>query len=1267
MANSNYSRAAGGFRFLPGGIRTTSPPDGLAEHEYPYLQNLRWTLENAPQARPQLAISQAAPVTGGGPVLTVEPSLGLYKIGGGVFYAGVQVDAGYSADSVSMTPFRPAQSPVAWEYVWDGVQARKLLPGVVTVAQKIGVAEPQVACEAFAMSPYDTEGTIPTGGGAVGLNGGTAGPITSGARFTDNVISSIVDPEYFLPSSVSIVLTSPTCSIQVSGTVPYNKDQVFAVGGILVRVIDVIAPVEGVIPIKSIFYFSGTTGRCSIGLGIGIQGSSDILSSLRKGALITIGTETPVYVLSVSSGPSGNVSIEVSTTSTHTTADTITALPTVIIDYATPAPTSAMTAGYVASTISTGIGTLTNNLGFNPLATRLFYDQDLFHFSVNINPVSALNEIKILMDVSDGTFTKDYYYYVVRPSDIAAGVSNKLTQLGVSQLAGQRQIIAEEATAQHVTQPSGQTNPADGVWSEITFPISSFTRVGSDQTKSLSTGTGVIQYLVNANASLAAQFSSVGAFGGFKPDIGIALNDYRFRYRGRSSVTGAKGNASPEMRYGVRPRRSAVFVTLPISAFDSQLDTWDVFVMGGGLDSYRYAGSVPIGSSNVFGYNMGEEQVTGAAVLEDDNYEPFPTIDIPFNATASFIGGTVITVTTAVANILHFLPGNVITAGQYQYTLRQRPTLISGTSYLLQTVESISASGNAGPISIYEPEIAAQPLPYVWGPDNNGTLFACGDKLRPDFIYTTKANAPDSCPDRNKEISVPTDPLVNGCLLDQTSFVASPSRWWRGYAGQAGGYVDYSWAEIPVGEGLAAPRGICSDGKAIYFVGHTGLNATSGGAAKSLTDAALRNLFPHEDVAGTDITYAGLTIYAPDYRYVINFRLTVCNGYLYFDYRDSSRTPRTMVIDLTRGIVLTDFNAYPITTRGVLTLPDSPAAGTRISRMYMGDIAGDILVESPTPDLAGETISCVLATRAEVAGDLRAGKQWGDAVLTALTGAAISVYPIVGDFVLPLALTTVASSFQITNVVSLGGGVLAQSLGLLLTWTDRGTVTIPYSWQPSYITKPETTTDRWTDWMNAGSVGNKFWQGFRVTVDTFGAPKVFSVYDERGVMQQAFTVTASGEVTQAFSFTQPFYSHMVRVEADSVPAREFDIEWVTQPAPSAVREWITQPGGHGQQGWQHVRQMMIAHLSTADLTLTVYADNVALAAITVANSGGKYAKTLLMLPPNKGLVYSYAVRSEQPFQLWVDDLELWCKSWSSPAAYANVKLLGSELGPLARI
>ena len=78
-------------------------------------------------------------------------------------------------------------------------------------------------------------------------------------------------------------------------------------------------------------------------------------------------------------------------------------------------------------------------------------------------------------------------------------------------------------------------------------------------------------------------------------------------------------------------------------------------------------------------------------------------------------------------------------------------------------------------------------------------------------------------------------------------------------------------------------------------------------------------------------------------------------------------------------------------------------------------------------------------------------------------------------------------------------------------------------------------------------------------------------------------------------------------------------------------------------------------------------DNVPLTPLTIPNSGGAYKKTLVMLPPNKGLVYDYQINSTTPFQLWDQDFEIWLKAWDSSGPYINAKLLGSDLGDKAEI
>ncbi len=80
----------------------------------------------------------------------------------------------------------------------------------------------------------------------------------------------------------------------------------------------------------------------------------------------------------------------------------------------------------------------------------------------------------------------------------------------------------------------------------------------------------------------------------------------------------------------------------------------------------------------------------------------------------------------------------MLLGGQNAYTLWNRPTLITLDSppaanyyaYLFNLVEN---AGSLSPdtLTIFEPNVAAQSLPYMWGPDAQGTVFACGDPFRP--------------------------------------------------------------------------------------------------------------------------------------------------------------------------------------------------------------------------------------------------------------------------------------------------------------------------------------------------------------------------------------------------------------------------------------------------------------------------------------------------------------------------------------------------------
>jgi len=1394
----NYTRPNEGFRFRYGGMKLNAPPDALTPgNKYVYGRNIRVVNDSAIETRPGLASfyptnshsvtdlrAFAALNTDNDPVIVAVSNDNNVWTQAGVVGA-LSGSAGFPG--AAMIPFRPAQSPNPWMYIANGNDYQKFsapVAGVVT-QQKVGIAEPQTAPNAASTTTlYNIFSPNPSY-----THAGVAGAVSNTARVTDTVQSVFADPG---------VPTTGFATLGVSTSQVYTRQMALSISDTGVLVQDVYPAQPVAIGILAVYYFTGTTGRCivvpaNLGAGPGNEGQSlyeqNLLGSLRRGALIKFsgGSETCI-VWSVTEGPDGTVCLETSTTGTHTSAETFTAPQAIQVNL----PASSFTVGQsiTSPTVTfalsgAGIGTETSTAGLgNPFvySTDSFQEADYLHFSINVSVLTALNEAKLLFDVGDGSFTQNLYYYTVRVSDIEAGVQNTLTQLGAAQLVDQRATIDEETAAasgnQLSTSSSAQTTPGDLQWAEIIFPISALTRVGNDQTKTLQ-NVNAVQFLVNA-ASLAGtafsypiniQLGPVTIWGGYSPDVGQSGAPYLYRVRPRSSLTGAKGNPSPETRYGVNPRREQVTLALPSAAYDGQIDTWDVFRYGGSVTSWRWIGQSPT-TSTTFIDNYSDEAALAGEELEFDNYEPWPSIDVPLmNGLAAPVTGFVASIWVPTPNnVLRWLPGTEVRIGGTNvYTLRSRPTLLAtgrGINYYqFEFVE------NAGYIlttnaAVYEPNLARQLLPYMWGPDAEGTVFAVGDPLRPGTISFAKNYAPDSAPDSyDIEITPPTEPLLGGELLDGLSFVASTERWWALYPQPSNPTQRYSYIQQPLPRGLAAPWGHCTDGKTIWWWAKDAIWDSQKG---SLTDADLYNLFPHDGVAGVNVTYNGYEVLAPDYAYAANFRLAHCNGYLYATYVDSTGNWRCLVCDTRTAAWSVDIynNGSPpsafyhveqqggtLLTPGLSTYPVLVAGGS----------TGGVFIQSPYTNDAIGPIAAAIITGEWDGGDVRAGEVWGDAWLDSNPSAAtgVSVTPMSGG--VPLAATTVIapSASRTQTQISLGGGVLSDFLGLQIAWTDnftaQGAATRINIWQPSFIQKPETITDRYTDWYDGGTESAKYIQGFLLHADTFNALRGLQVRDSDTLTLHPFTpvVQHNGESIIAYSFVTPFIAHTVRLEPSlvggpisteilsvvnnpifntqvvatvansdgfalgaeatitevapydgtfpitsvgpgyigwtdpsltesypteedglisaismgvQVPWRFFGVEWVFESTPEAAETWQTQGTAFGLLGYMHVKQVSACYAATEPVTLTVtcYGGQQPMP-ITLPSTGGVMAKLTFILTANKGVIYFFSATSTAPFQLFLENWEIWVGGWSRTDNYLRYRSLGGATGDQARI
>ena len=1142
---AKFSRPEG-WAFDFRGVNLRSQPDALRPPKFPMAQNIRAVSGSGVQVRPgytsvRTGLGSLTDVRGYAtlstddlPVYLVRSTsnaIVLSSTGGTVVTLGGT--AGYG---VSMIPFRPSASPQSWMYIGGVGDYQKVsapTSGSVSVA-KVGIAEPYPTTY-----PVPVVGAVPNAPAVQDFSGVASGWSTSVSvpGFT-NAAGSLSNGNLFTDTS-GVVLADPLNSARLSVAVGYpglylqGMELKFA-GGSPLQVQEVL-PACPSASFDSVRYYSGSSGNCQISV------SSDISSSLSRGSMIVISGET-ILVLGVVTGPNGNCSIICSTSGSYSSG-TLTGVACVVV-YGSVSASQAITSPTVNASITGASGTptpsvtgwISQSLSSNPFAA--FGPDDYVYALLEINYIQSVSSISLLFSVGNGspTFANSLSYSITGAALAAQAVAGELFTLS--------------------------------------FPISAM--LGSGGMPQNVNGVMLLVTMAPGSGSWPIDIGSLWVGGGSSPDVGVSGAPYSYMAVPRSSTTGAVGNPIADMRYGVTPRRQSVLLYPPSSSYDSQIDTWDIYRYGGSILSFRYIGSCAAGQS--FTDNVFDDAASAGQALSTVNFEPWPTIDVPYpvSGTSVAVSGSWATLTASSypSNILRWLPGTLVTIGGNVYTLRGRP--FGSGPYTFEVEENIGYYTSAL-LLVNEPILARQPLPYLWGPDTTGTVFGCGDPLRPGVLYFSRANNPDSAPDANViELCPPSEPLLGGQIQNGVSYVASSKRWWALYPSLGAttetssgsvvvistGTTPYEDVEIPVGVPLAAPYGHCTDSERIFFWGPDRIAATDGGPAKDLTSEDLYPIFPHEGVLGSNITRNGITYYAPDYSRAATFRLDRAGYYLYADYQDSGGTPRTLVCDLRTGAWVSDQYADPITChysdeqqQGSLT--STPAL---YPHLLMVASNGNLFTQAALANDNGTGISCLVATPEWDGGDPRAAGQFGDFYLDCLPAASggLSVLPVSQGASIYTATSVAHSASRQFAVVTLGGAALEQFVGLQVSWLEnfstQSVSTILYLWQGSVLEQPELSKDRVEDWYDLGQAS--YVRGFVLRADTFGANKNIYIQSADTLAETSYTINHNGDTTLGYALATPIVSHKLRVyPADSVAWRYWGVDkWITDPWPELTVE-----------------------------------------------------------------------------------------------------------------
>lgn len=1284
-----------GNRFDFHGINTVSPCDALPPNKFPYAQNIRRYLQNqvigrATQAAATFTLAAAITslrrmndTTADGPVsgfvLIVGSSTNLYA-------NATQVASGLSGNRISIIPFRPNASPQPWAYCSDSSMSAVLTAstfacaGMIKVrsdglAYKTGIAEPQAPPTVSAQNAI--------------VNGSVSVPATTRPW----LVAGGQNPGYPYTATGG---TSPVVIACTAG----STIQVTATGTIVTSYSGAAAPGDLPPTNGQATNYPGGQGNipgsfCNVLMGAFTDSSGNVVTPTVGSGPVTVGNGPTTFLV-----PVGATQLQLgiddvvygSNTGTFTVAYTITtqavssnvALLGQVTAYCWgDSPTSGPVAAYIWNnpsdpdfssnprSISDAVVTANNNSlifdspntgGKN--AAMQWTTLDNLGNITGYTPVFAGPLLGGTGDFANfnmcvcGTLyipaAGTYTFTITSKDNVMWGIGGGATWSGKGTLRGAlgQSITVVNKTALLPSPPIFGEGGGEPTSIAVTFPAAGDYSIELDY-----------DYWYHDGRSLVVTVAQPDGTTVIAPLPTTVLQNTEYRFRWRSTATGARSNPSPPSVQNQNPVQTSTVT--PTFSTDPQVDVADIFRQDTGLDNFTYVGTTPnTNSPTPFVDNSIDVDVSGNEILEYDLFEPFPSIDLPHKGVVSATGNTVAWVSGDKFNT-RWLGGSLIKIAGIEYALYNRPT--STTSL---TVFDVNNGSNLA-YEIDAATLAAQPTASTWGPTEQGGFMFGLDPNNPGDVVFTNGEDPDSSADTNRiTLTSPSEPMMNGCLSAGIPIAFSTERSWFLYpvftsaAATVTGTQGSPWNPVLTGMTRGLYIRTClavSGGGLIFFRVKDGISVSEeGGAEKSITDEDLFNLFTHEGVVPSPVTLGGYTLYPPDDTQPEKQSLAYGNGYLYYDYYGTDNNPHTLVYDVAAHGWVPDVYADPVT---VHSLEEG-----QVNQTLVGCSSGAV---RPLVGGAAEAVNCVLLTPAVNAGEARANKTVGDIFMKASPAATapVTVAPYSGRYtsalasLSPTSLTGTGVSAKYILDFTAGQDEL-DDIELALSWL-AGKGTAVELWQPTWTDCPDTIQDRATDWTDCGTPGAKLIQGLLLEANTFNAAKSFSVQSADDMSMHVpdqVPVTLNGQSFIALTFTPPFVSHSIRlVSTDGVPWQQFTVKPVFVSYPELVPEFQTEPTSNGQVGWQTIGEFTLAHISTADLTVTFVYDAWPTQTITVPNSGGVFLKGPHMpMPPNKFRMVSYRISSTAPFRLFREACEFKVGQWGRSDAYKVVNPLGSQ-------
>jgi hypothetical protein len=852
------------YRFNCAGIDLVHPVDRMPPGYYPYLANARVVEEGRIDGRPGYTgpanstypnyITLQTPSNIPNSIRRLnDPSMvysiyGYIYVGGGgtELYAGIEsayigVDGGYSGSPLSLIPFRPANSPESWMYVYDANKLSKVRPdGLV---RPIGIAPPPIAPAIEYVQPAWVD--VDTGQEDSGWT--ASGQLEDAGFGVDRTNGSGVTIGHILYNvgNTGWCCISPSMSDYQSFWMGARMKVNLQSGpeNVVVREIWKAIPDTAILGIQ---YDTGSTGMCSIVLQAPIAALPGGVTGLSRNSLIQIESEV-VRVLEVNLSPDGtNYSIRCSTVGSYTFgAIVIGLLSWYVYTVGTHSAGETISSLYIeAGTSASGtIGTLTSGtLAVNAsIADGRPIDpaNDYLHISLFLQNPQFVENIQLLASLDP---TPNFNF--INPGNTWIW-----------------------------TISSSQLNPSSSgdSWVEIVIPISSGVRSGNDLTLTFANITGLaIQITTQTdNPDCGLGFDWWYFFGTYGPTIqpnsptGMV---YLAAYR--DSTTGAHSVPSPQNRQALFPLREGVIVS-PQTTSQLAVDSIDIYRQGATVTSPLYIGT----TINSFLPAFFVDSLPDTYVLETSQspdlnaIQPWPLLQAPWSGTCKVTGVSV----------------ELLTGSLFQPTLLSATAIvINGTTYLtygqpvsLSMLQLQEDGGNFAsvPYLIPSPTLAAQPLPYAFGALEGPfapVIFGLGDPINCGLLYFCNFSDADSCSDANTlELSGPSGALISGTIWNGMCFCGNRDTIFNlrfSYLTTIGASnnTSFQWYKIPSPSGMWSRWTCCTGPDGVYFLGRDGVYKLTEQGAVNITDEQLYPLFPHDGQVALGAEIDGISVLPVD-------------------------------------------------------------------------------------------------------------------------------------------------------------------------------------------------------------------------------------------------------------------------------------------------------------------------------------------------------------------------------------------------------------------